>query len=394
MDAKDYDQAQKYYSKALQIRKENLPRSKAVYRETVFCIGWLAMETGDYSTALEKFDEVIRLPGSRPQRDRLLVWAEIGRTAADLEQQLGEKDADSKQLSLKLLPGVAEMLALEGDSDWKEAYHLMLGGAAARKNKQNAAAATAFRQCDDLIRERKGAAHYYRTIPLFFLADVLEQDGQLDEAARTYEECLNVAEKSVGPSHGQFPIMLKAYAALLHRQGKTQKAHDYFERVLKEVETRFGKTHFFVAHAKMTYAEFLRQIKDYARLEQQCREAKAIYDDLEKWEEHSRYKTCLELLAESAQRKRKKTRKGSMIRPAPWKHQFNSACFGHQSRTKSQGDARPLRLIAAQTIQNKQQRRRRHVAVFGEHRPRGRRRFARQIQRFPPPRSRMRGPPG
>ena len=72
---------------------------------------------------------------------------------------------------------------------------------------------------------------------------------------------------------GNFPPFSGRTPACYTRKGRTQEAHDYFDRVLKATEDRFGKTHFFVAHAKMTYADFLREIKDYARLEQQCRES-------------------------------------------------------------------------------------------------------------------------
>ena len=84
VDEKDFDKVAGVFHKALTIRKEYLPRSKTAYCETAFSIGWLSMEMENNDTALTYFDEVIRLQGNPQQKNRLLIWSEIGRRTADL----------------------------------------------------------------------------------------------------------------------------------------------------------------------------------------------------------------------------------------------------------------------------------------------------------------------
>jgi hypothetical protein len=149
-----------------------------------------------------------------------------------------------------------------------------------------------------VIRQRKGAAHFYRTIPLFFLARVLEDGGDAAEANRACRECLEVARQSVGLEHAQVPAAVKVYASSLHRKKRTAEAHRLFAEVIAARKEYFGDPRFIVARAQLAYADFLKEIKDLAGLKLQCEEVLGIYNCVREPEQQA-YPTWRRILAKA-----------------------------------------------------------------------------------------------
>jgi tetratricopeptide (TPR) repeat protein len=331
----DYRLAEHYYSLALGIRQQ--PQAGIdEWCESKFHLAWLKVELGDYRAARELFTEVLSAYlKERRTKDRGYVLALMGRTSVTLEEQgweehLGALQEVDLETIRSLLSGSEALLNIERDGDWQEAFQLLRQGLARRLQRdvltdqfllalhtwprvvqsplQQAGPAPyalgvaqgllepgmgkklrgwvrdlfpspepSFRRCDQVIRERKGPAHFYRTIPLFFLARVLEDGGAAAEADWAYRECLEVARQSVGLEHAQVPAAVKVYGSFLHRQKRTAEAHRLFAEVIAARKERFGDPHFIVARAQLAYADFLKEIKDLAGLKLQCEEVLAIY---------------------------------------------------------------------------------------------------------------------
>jgi tetratricopeptide (TPR) repeat protein/tRNA A-37 threonylcarbamoyl transferase component Bud32 len=298
----DYQKALDYYGAALEIRKQQ-PYSIKAFCETTFFLGWLYLELEDYPQAKKCFAEVIGLYESHEwNKDRLVILAHNGLIAADLEKVRDEGSAHYQQLVARLRGGVAQMLAVEGDADWNEVFlegEKAFAALATREgDKWFVVAVGAFRKCDEIIRERKGPDHYYRTIPLFLLANMLEKTNDPKEAESAYQECLKVVERSVGLEHWEASTIVRAYATFLHKQGKTKDALVWFDRLLEATETRFGKGHFLTANAKVTYADFLAEIQNYSGAQQQCQAALDIYK-MNRGEQHRKYASCKALLEDA-----------------------------------------------------------------------------------------------
>jgi tRNA A-37 threonylcarbamoyl transferase component Bud32/tetratricopeptide (TPR) repeat protein len=316
---KDYRDARTQYDLALDIQKQHLPASAPALAETQYCRAWLAVELEEYAQGQRLFHEVIELhhehPGHFPKPSRLLVLAEIGLTSADLEERVARGQEPDLGTVSTFLKHSKKLLDQDGDPDWKDAFgKLQVGLAAAgvatafsrvlRVPGSELFAERAFRECDSLIASRKGDDHFYRIIPLLLLANTLETARRPAEADDEYRKLFSVVQRSVGFQHVHMPTAVRLYANFLHRQGMTAAAYCYFEAVLDALEKRFDDDHPVVAAARITFAGFLLEIKDFRGAERECQIAHEIYHKLQ-WDEHIRCKKCQELqeLAVQGQRK-------------------------------------------------------------------------------------------
>jgi tetratricopeptide (TPR) repeat protein len=318
LEKNDYEEADRNYHHALTIQETHFqrrpsPESAAAVCQTKYYLAWLAMDLEDYAEARRLFDEVIDRHGREVGRkDRLIALARLGRGEADFEEKGGEAVADKLVVLLPLLELSGALLAVENDADWRQAVRLVRTGLLAREQGLSAKrqgktahhhfaeAVKAFQDCDRIIAQRKAADHYYRAIPHFLVAVTLDDDDDRLAAEQAYCNCLERMRKSVGLRHDLVPVVVRRVASLLHKAGKTDDARGWFANVVEATKERYGKCHFKVANAKMAYASFLEEIADWDSLEEQCREALAIYNGA-RGDKHRQYAKCVRLLEKARQ---------------------------------------------------------------------------------------------
>jgi tetratricopeptide (TPR) repeat protein len=313
LDRDDYKKAKENYEAALDLREAH--GSPEDVAETLLHLGWLAMELEDFAEARRRFAELTELhQAKRFPPGRLLAMTKLGRASMDLEDRNDDSIQGALGAFLPLVLGEGALIAIEQDADWKAVLGAITEGvghsrraagpdvSAEEAHRSRVEAAAALRNCDGIIRDKKDVYHYYRVIPLYLLALVLEQDQDLGGAARAYETALEVVDNSVGREFLKAPIVVRSYAQLLRKQDKVEEAHRQFAAVLTATEERFGCDHFHLANAIMVYARFLEDVGDWPRLEEQCARAKDIYEHGPRGTEHRRYTACVALLTTAVQK--------------------------------------------------------------------------------------------
>jgi tetratricopeptide (TPR) repeat protein len=308
LDRRDYELSQEWYAAALEIQSQNLNKNAKAVGETKFGMAWLKVELEEHVAARRLFNEIIALQkeyrGQFSDNDQLAVRAHISLALVAAEEKLAAGQDPGILTAVGLFGYTNALLALDGDPAWQEAFKKFSDGAvsAVRNGKLpmprfDPHIQETLLECDSIIKG-KDPEHFYRALPHLVLAKALDQAEKLVDADREYRKCLEIVEKTVGPHHTLMPTVVKLYATVLRKQGKTDDALRRFADVITAMKNRFGDNHFYVANARMTFALFLKEIRDYPRVEEECRNALSIYDGLG-WQGHSRYKKCSDLLTEA-----------------------------------------------------------------------------------------------
>jgi len=176
----------------------------------------------------------------------------------------------------KVIGLVKRLLNTEHNEELIKAVNLFLTAFLVR-TVSFSSAETQFQECLKIANDAIGERHLLAAVYLF-LAET-QAKAEKDEAAEeSYKKALDVIQESVGYQHQMAPLVVKGYAGFLARKGRLPEAKSVFEEVLKAHLDRFGPNHFFVAQAKMTYADFLEEQGLFAEQAKVAREALAIYE--------------------------------------------------------------------------------------------------------------------
>ena len=290
LELSDYDEAERYYNLALEIRKREDPTRELVC-QTLLNQAWLYSELQDEEKARGCLQHLTAELHSRKVRDDdpELLRVQIAQECMELEWQGRQRWVAGVPHVIKLVKsllkaerngnllnavdsfntGVLEKISGEGI--------LRAGGLQVFANPFFSKAEANFDECLNIADGALGERHLLAAVHLF--SAETQANARKDEAAEeSYKKALDVIQESVGYQHQMAPLVVKGYAGFLARKGRLPEAKSVFEEVLKAHLDRFGPNHFFVAQAKMTYADFLEEQGLFAEQAKVAREALAIYE--------------------------------------------------------------------------------------------------------------------
>jgi tetratricopeptide (TPR) repeat protein len=292
LDLGDYQEAKKYYDMALEIRRQG-NQNRELVCETLFNKAWLFSELEEKEEARKCLRQLIEEQHARnlPDQSPELLRSQIALECMELEWQEPKRwiEAVPKVISLvkKLLTAEHNEQLIQALDNFLEGLRYKTIGEGEKliplvgdnlASKSFAHAEDEFRKC--LTRSKGGLGEQSLLAGiLFFLAET-QAAARKDEAAEnTYQECLKVLRETAGYEHSKAAFLIKSYAGFLAKNGRPKEAIPYFDKLIKVQEERFGRNHFFVAEAKITYAEFLGELSgEESPYQKLAQEALDIYD--------------------------------------------------------------------------------------------------------------------
>jgi serine/threonine protein kinase len=293
LDRSDFDNAQRSFEKALQLRGVQSVEDRRFEWNVLFGMAWLAIDQEDFARSRALFEQCVEkhkhLPGC-DHRDRIrarmgLVYASIEETGyktygegvpellEDALRQVVEEEKELKQ-AVALVQGAVFQLAVTDKLPTLGPLNML----SKRVQTQGFVdAALKLQKAYDLIASLHPEPHLYKPVVLYFLAGALEKGGSIAEAEAAYAKCLEEARVTVGWEHMKVPLVAANRARLLTRLGKKEEANRLIAEVMRAQVSRFGEMHYFIANAMMTFADLYEELRDYPAQEQMAAKALAIY---------------------------------------------------------------------------------------------------------------------
>jgi tetratricopeptide (TPR) repeat protein len=309
-----YPEARALLESSRDIRRRVLGEKHRQVAISLYYLGWLCHDQGDYEAAEQCYQEarviLQGLAGGNPLEDSVkfnLAWL-----LTDMEEyaageslfrevlksrikQMGENHRDvaitrlGLTIALKEQERVGEAVA-QGLVAWGYFRHqevgktatkvlnLMVQAVSAKRLGHNERAAASLRECVEISRQLLGEKHPHVTIVLTELALTLEETGRNDrEAENCYRECLNIAGQTKGYEHPRVGQEMSYLAVLLARKGKHSKGEELFEKLLNRRRRQFGDGHLLVADTLTDFGRFLADYGDPDKAERTLREALGIF---------------------------------------------------------------------------------------------------------------------
>ncbi len=268
---KNFPKATELLTQSYEMRKETAQKANTEYADAAFFLGQSLYQQGKYSTAVDKFQEVIAL---RKDDSDVLNWLGLslhqgGRYAeAELAYQhalvINEKTSGKEHpdtaTSLNNLAGL-----YNSQGRYAEAEPLVKRALAIREKTLGKEYAGTARSLNNLAAIYYSQGRYAEAEPLFKralaihekllgedpetalslnnLAGLYSLQGRYAEAEPLFKRALDIYEKVLGKEHPFTANSLNNLAGLYYSQGRYAEAEPLFKRALEINETTLGKQH-------------------------------------------------------------------------------------------------------------------------------------------------------
>jgi tetratricopeptide (TPR) repeat protein/tRNA A-37 threonylcarbamoyl transferase component Bud32 len=265
-----YDDARRYYTRALQVRSAALPPHDVPVIASMLNLAEVQSLLGKYATAESLLIAVRTLGTSVELPDSLLETVESDLAVIEFQQGRYAAAADAFQ---RVVAARERMFGPDNEHVAKAlrnlgGVNLALGNYAEGEQQLRRALAIAERrygaESPDIVvfLSNLGAAEYYQK--------------NYRDAEANYRRALTIAEHAYGPEHELVGTLLTNLGGLLEEQHKYQEALPLLERALKIDEAALGPDHRSVAHSLASLADVYDGLGRYPEAEAALRRALAI----------------------------------------------------------------------------------------------------------------------
>ncbi len=267
MDQAQYAEAERLIRKGLAIDEQQLPANDPMVAKYRSALGLALMNRGAYNSAIEQFNESLRIQTGRPE-----LISDLGDNLTDLATAhfyLGHyaesESFDRRVLALdrQLHPGDHASLAME----------LVNLGNVEQELTHYAEAERDFRQALAIDQSWYGKDNPETANLMRTLAQTLVFENRCEEAAQLVQQALIVQERAYGKAHPRVAMALGVLGKVALKRGSLDEARADFTRALEIYRAAYGDKHYYNAVALSDLADTYLQEKDYARAEQFYREA-------------------------------------------------------------------------------------------------------------------------
>ncbi len=233
-----FDNAEEFFTEALQIRRGQLPTGHLDVAESLNGLAALYAQRGEFEQAEPLFKEALAIREQALSAKDLKVAMSLTNLASLYTDM--KKNEQAEPLFVRALAIV------ESHDHLPSPDHLVgLANLASLYLDQGR-----FQEAEPLLRtfiarqrQAFGADHPHAAIALINLADLRAQLGAGDEAEGLYREALAIMEQVFGPEHPDVAYCLSGIASLYAGQGRAAEAEALFRRALAIQEATLPADH-------------------------------------------------------------------------------------------------------------------------------------------------------
>jgi tetratricopeptide (TPR) repeat protein len=268
----DYDEAEEYYAKAMELAGK-VPAGAALVSRVKYNLGFLCLETVDLDRAERLFGEVLAEREKRLGKDHAdVALARLGVGALFIGKERPGEALGHVLPALKVLHrehGEDGFFIGVGHTQQALIYYLLRNPRAAEKELHKTL---------DAIRKTGSEQNLYVALVYGFLGRMKEETRE-DEAARAYyAQFIDVVRSTVGLGHPMDLVQRgeRQYALLLTRLKRYPEACQLYDEVLANQRKRWGPDHYLVGVSLQHYAAVANQAGERARAEEMLHDAYTI----------------------------------------------------------------------------------------------------------------------
>jgi tetratricopeptide (TPR) repeat protein len=125
-----------------------------------------------------------------------------------------------------------------------------------------------------------GEKHPHVASALANIGNIVNKQGEYDEALKLYRKALKIRRHVYGEDHKELLVTLHSIAEALCRQGMNDEAVEVWEEALGVCTRALGVDNENIAHVHCSVAEAKRETGDVAGALESARECVRIYDKL------------------------------------------------------------------------------------------------------------------